>query len=447
MRTGKFLIDRLGRLDLPDELRELYLKALANRKYHMYAKEEELISAEDLLAGHEVVLSHAQSVCHKFEAKIEAFIDAAKRLGYPEFCLNDFPRMQALAQFTSRASMTGLAPVVVSEAAQAVLDHTKATNGKVAAFALFPQLPLEVRLMVWRAGLPGPRVLTHDSMHNKKLALLAASAESRKVVRDSYVRVLSPGPQFPQSGSSYLYIDPEIDTIIRDLACTSSRYSDVSLFDLEGSAFNLGCFRLFTGLAQVRHLALALDILQDDGEALLSQLQACCPNLENLTLFPSSQLQRCWPLQVCPQHGQKLCTCQEELRFVDFDSNFINFQEFRWQLCPWGAKGMALRCLNALTALSIPAQEYGTEFPEYVERYGRDWKPTIRIALLMQWNTVCLGWQTRHFEGGSTVMPFEGEDGRAYTGFIESGIVCDAEGEMLSRYDGIRELFTEDALS
>jgi hypothetical protein len=161
--------------------------------------------------------------------------------------------------------------------------------GTDGAFRLFPQLPIEVRLMIWRAGLPGPRVITHDSKHNRTLSLLAVCAESRHLARTRYQRLLSPGPKFPKTGASVLYFDPQIDTIVRDLTWASVGIPDASLFDLEGSAFNLGCFRLFTGLAKVKHLALAFDVFHDNGGALFSQLQACCPDLQTLTLFPSSQ--------------------------------------------------------------------------------------------------------------------------------------------------------------
>ena len=258
------------------------------------------------------------------------------------------------------------------------------------------------------------------------------------------MRFLSPGPKFPRIGSSVVYVDPEIDTIVRDLTWSSVGIPDASLFDLEGPAFTLGCFRLFTGLSKVRHLALAFDVFHDNGGALFSQLQACCPDLQSLTLFPSSQLEGYWQLQGCSQHGQRLCDCQE-LRFIQFDSNFTNYQELRWDRYRHRfAKSKALRGLATLASLSIPAQQYGIVFPEYVEQYGCDWKPVISIGLLMHWNAKCCGWQTRYLEGDNYSMGFPGDDGETYRGFIESSIVCNADGELLSRYDGIRELFLED---
>lgn len=322
-----------------------------------------------------------------------------------------------------------------------VLSHTnpkpRIETETDAAFALFPKLPIEVRLMIWLGGLPGPRVITHDSKHNRQLPLLAVCMESRQVVRAKYLRFLSPGPKFPRIGSSIVYVDPDIDTIVRDLTWVSVGISDASLFDLEGPAFNLGCFRLFTGLARVKHLALAFDVFHDNGGALFSQLQACCPDLETLTLFPSSQLQECPHVRRPRFNGQ-------ELRFIDFDSNLTNLIELRWNRCLDRAlRNKALRGMVTLASLSLPAAQYGIIFPEYVENYGQDWKPLVKLGLLMQWSQEREGWRTRYLEGDRYSQGFPGDDGKLYRGFIESRIVCDANGELLSRYDGIHELFAE----
>jgi hypothetical protein len=88
MRTRKILIDQLGRSDLPDELRGLCLETLPKRKAYMYSKEEELISVEELLGGHESVLEYARSACQELEEKIEAYEDAIKLSGNPGFTMD-----------------------------------------------------------------------------------------------------------------------------------------------------------------------------------------------------------------------------------------------------------------------------------------------------------------------------------------------------------------------
>lgn len=257
------------------------------------------------------------------------------------------------------------------------------------------------------------------------------------MAKAKYVRFLSPGPKFPRVGSSFVYVNPDIDTVVRDLTWASVGIPDASLFDLEGPAFNLGCFRLFTGLAKVKHLALAFDVFHDNGGALFSQLQACCPDLETLTLFPSSQLQECPHIDLPKFSGQ-------DLRLVDFDSNFTNLIELRWDRCRNRAlRTKAMRGIITLASLGVPAQQYGIVFPEYIEQYGRDWKPVVKLGLLMQWSAECNGWRTRYLEGDRSSQGFLGDDRKRYRGFIESEIVCDADGELLSRYDGIPDLFAE----
>ncbi len=326
--------------------------------------------------------------------------------------------MQALSRLTNGGYLTELEelPVIPQQVNHDIDSGTM--------FNLFSELPPEIRLSIWEASLPGPRLITHSSKHNRMLTPLAVCAESRRIVKAKLMRFLSPGPRFPKSGAPMVYVNPEIDTIVRDLTWASVGVPDASLFDLEGPAFNLGCFRLFTGLSRVKHLALAFDVFHDNGGSFFSQLQACCPDLQTLTLFPSSQLQGCY------DHGSQVCSCQE-FRFVDFDSNLLDLVNFRWdQFSDRTLKTKALRGLVTLMSLSAPAQQYSVVFPEYVERYGQDWKPLIRLALLTRWNEHCQGWQTRCLGGDRYSPGFPGDDGELYRGFVESGIVCGMGGEL-----------------
>jgi hypothetical protein len=300
------------------------------------------------------------------------------------------------------------------------------------SFTLFSRFPLEIRLQIWEACLPGPRIITHDSKHNKSISLLAACRESRDVIKAKYSRVLSPGPYFPLAATSFTYVNPNIDTVVRDLT-----FQHGSLFDLDGSAFNLSCFVLFSGLAKVKNLALAFDLLHENGGELFGPLQACCPSLQTLILFPSSQLRG------SSRHGPRLSGCND-LRFIDIDSNLVDFVRLRWDCCRDRLlKRKALRGLATLTALNGTAQQYSNVFPQYIEQFGQAWNPSIRVCLLTSWNAHAQGWQTGYLETDRYSKGFPGEDGNLYRGFIESGIVCDAKGELLSRYDGMERLFRE----
>ena len=93
--------------------------------------------------------------------------------------------------------------------------------------------------------------------------------------------------------------------------------------------------------------------------------------------------------------------------------------------------------------MSNHSQQYSRVFPQYVEHFGQEWNPTIKLRLLARWNAECQGWQTRYLDGDRYSKRFIGEDGRQYRGFVESGMICDADGETLSRYDGMARLFVE----
>jgi hypothetical protein len=293
-------------------------------------------------------------------------------------------------------------------------------------------LPLEIRLQIWGACLPGPRVITYDSKHNRALSLLGVCRESRNLIERQYTRVLSPGAYFPSIATSYIYINPTIDIVVRDLTLPSDEKG--SLFDLDGPSFNLRCFALFSGLAKVEHLAVGFDLLNENGGELFGPLQACCPQLKTLIIFPSSQLRGIRH----HRHNPPV------LRFLDFDSNFTDFVSFRWDRCQDRTlKRKAIRGLSALETLAGHALQYMTVFPQYIEQFGQEWNPVLKICILTKYNERFQGFQTRYMNTDRYSRGFPGEDGKLYRGFIESGMVCDAEGEILSRYEGVRELFQE----
>lgn len=285
--------------------------------------------------------------------------------------------------------------------------------------------------MIWKSCLPAGRVITHSSRHNRQLPLLAVCKESRAVIESSYVRVLSPGAFFPLIATAYTYINMKDDIVVRDLTLPADENG--SLFDLEGSAFNLRCFALLSGLAKVEHLAIGFDLLNENGGELFGPLQACCPRLKTLILFPSSQIRG---------YRRNSPSDSGEIRFVDFDSNFNDYLAFRWNQCPDRIiKHKAYRGLVTLDVLANHALQYADVFPQYIRQFGQQWSPTLKICMLTKWNETCRGWQTRYIDTDRYSKGFPGEDGKLYRGFIESGMICDRDGEVLSRYDGMRELF------
>jgi hypothetical protein len=309
-------------------------------------------------------------------------------------------------------------------------------------FPLFGKLPPEMRQLIWQAALPGPRILTPNSKHNKELSLLGVCHESRNVVEGRYSRVLSPPPMFPNTPSPILYADLDIDTIVRDLTYRPHKDRTVgagitSLFHLGESAFSTQCFHEFTGLWQVKRLAIAFDTLRENGGALFGSIQTCCPALKELTLFPSSQM-------IGLSNKNTTSHDNYDLKFVDLDSNLIDYIAFRRDIMrDRNLKRKAYRAIAILSTMSNHSQQYSRVFPQYVEHFGQEWNPTIKLRFLARWNAECQGWQTRYLDGDRYSKRFIGEDGRQYRGFVESGLICDADGETLSRYDGIARLFVE----
>jgi len=80
-------------------------------------------------------------------------------------------------------------------------------------------------------------------------------------------------------------------------------------------------------------------------------------------------------------------------------------------------------------------------FPKYVENHGQQWNPRIRLALMARFNPTWQAWQTRYLDGDRYSKQFPGVDGKYYKGFLESGMICGKDGELLSRYDGIARIF------
>jgi len=311
--------------------------------------------------------------------------------------------------------------------------HPHETLMEKGDFSRFLQLPAEIRLQIWRTALPNPRIVTPNAYHNRHLAILGSCQEARKVVESYYTRILSPTRVFPQNTTPVLHVNIHTDTVIRDL--TIRDVEARSLFSLNNSDFITSCHQMLSGLSQVQHLALAYDVLRENGGTLFRSIQVCCPKLKTVTIFPNAQL-----LSSTRQSNQNL-------KFVDVDSNLLDYTSFRWEaITDRKTKVKALRGLAVIATLFSHSLQYKWVFRDYIETYGQNWRPVIKICLLARWNRQLRGWQTRSLVGlgDRCSRGFEGEDGRIYKGFVEAGMVCGEDGEILSRYDGMELLFGED---
>ena len=187
------------------------------------------------------------------------------------------------------------------------------------AFTIFKRLPAEIRRLVWKYALPGPRVLTHSALHNSRLSLLKVCRQSREVVKLSYVRLLRPRSGFDllENPASGLWANPDIDTIVIDLTApqTEESGSDIlsrSLFSLDDQKFMTQIFRRLIVLSRVKHMVLAFNLIDDNGGVFFIALQAAFPELQTLTVFPNSQM------HVSARDQHKLWG-EEDLHFVDVD--------------------------------------------------------------------------------------------------------------------------------
>jgi 2EXR family len=326
-------------------------------------------------------------------------------------------------------------------------EHSASSSGD---FSFFSRLPTEVRQLIWQLALPGPRILTRSGDHNKQLTLLRVCRESRDVVKSRYVRLLRSASGFDLEApvpALALYANVSIDIVVIDLTLPQTEDSgpeilDRSPFDLPPEDFRATVFKCLIGLSRVKHLALAFNVAEENGGALFPALQACCPNLQTLTVFPNSQMH-------ASTRDQEKSWGKHDLHFLEVDSNLTDFEYFRHDLLPSRRfKEKSFRGLEILHHLEDIGYQYATAFPEHVEKcclkFNSDWNPTARLCLLTSWNERCNGYQTLHLEGDEYWKGYPGEDGRLCEGFIESGMVCNADGEVYSRYDGIKRLFDED---
>jgi hypothetical protein len=278
---------------------------------------------------------------------------------------------------------------------------------------------------------------------------MSVCREAREVVQLNYARLNRPhhGPDLLENPARILYANLDIDTVVIDITAPQTEESgsdilDRSLFDLTDMEFMTEIYTRFVGLSKVKHLALAFNVTHDNGGALFIALQAACPELRTLTVFPNSQM------HVAEQQQDRLWG-DDELHFVEVDSNLTDYEFFRHDILPSRRhKQKSFRGLEILYQLEDVARQYHSVFPEHIRKYslgiGQKWNPTARLCLLSHWNKDYNGFETIHLRGDEYWIGYPGEDGLLCDGFLESGAVCNDKGEVFSRYDGLKRLFDEE---
>ncbi|KAH6717274.1 hypothetical protein BKA61DRAFT_601403 [Leptodontidium sp. MPI-SDFR-AT-0119] len=341
--------------------------------------------------------------------------------------------MTALARLTAGEDYESIPPTVPKPSPKPLVQACTERP----RFACFSKLPAEVRLMIWKFSLPGQRIITHSPRHNKNLSLLSTCLESRRLVKSTYTQILSPTYKTTATNVEFLWVDLDNDIIVRDLSTPDSDKPARNLFNRTTTEFNAGCFRVFTGLAKVKHLAVAFDVLRQNGGSFFVALQACVPELETLTIIPSTQIDG------SPLKKLKI-EANDNVRLIELDSNVLDYVCFRKsRVGDRTLKQRAYRGVSTLATYLNHSRQYKALFPTFVASSEGHWNPRISVALVMTWNRRCKGWQTRHLDRDYYNGKYIGEDKRTYYGFVESGMMCGSDGEVLSRYDGIVRLFEE----
>ncbi|KAK0129057.1 hypothetical protein ONS95_000998 [Cadophora gregata] len=409
--------------------------ALKIKKKLLTESQNDLESVDEALAGHATFLDFSKKALHEVLANINLLeANASTRGDYVggRFPI-DFPRMTALARLTAGEDYESI-PSTLPEPRPNVQEQV---NTSFYHFTCFLSLPVEVRAMIWKFSLPGQRILTHSSRHNRNLALLSTCLESRRVVKSVYTRILSPTYKTTGTNMEFTWVDLDNDIIVRDLSTPDSDKPSKNLFDRTTTEFNAGCFRIFTGLANVKHLAVAFDVLRQNGGSFFVVLQACAPELETLTIIPSTQIDGS-PLK------RFKAAVNDNVRLIELDSNVLDYVCFR-RCCieDRTLKQKAQRGVTTIATALNHSQQYKTLFPSFVASSEGLWNPRISVALVTTWNEGCKGWQTRHLDRDFYNAKYLGEDMKMYHGFVQSGMMCSADGEVLSRYEGMARLFEE----
>ncbi|KAH7313130.1 hypothetical protein BKA65DRAFT_542656 [Rhexocercosporidium sp. MPI-PUGE-AT-0058] len=426
---------QLTRSGPASDIRDLCIAMLKVRRELVMEKQNDLYSVAEAIERHATLFEYSTRAFHEVLTNIHLLeANATTRSEYVggRFPM-DFPQMTALARLSAGEDYESI-PTAIPKPLPEPQEYAKAYTP---CFAYFSKFPVEVRLIIWKFSLPGQRIITHSPRHNKNISLLSACHESRRLVKSTYTRILSPTYKTTETNTEFIWVDLDNDIVVRDLSTPESDNPSKNLFDRPTTEFNAGCFRLFTGLAKVKHLAVAFDVLRQNGGSFFVALQACAPELESLTIMPSTQIDG------SPLRKVKI-EANDNIRLIELDSNVFDYVSFRRsRVQDRILKQKAYRGVSTLATYLNHSRQYKALFPTFVASSEGLWNPKISVAIVTTWNRRCKSWQTRHLDRDHYNGKYIGDDSRMYNGFVESLMMCSTDGEVLSRYDGIDRLFEE----
>jgi len=147
------------------------------------------------------------------------------------------------------------------------------TNDANCVFTLFPKLPLELRLKIWKHTLPGPRVVPictwgerplgghrvkRFASLNSSINITSACHEARAVVMETYdqfpnvIWQLSGADRTAREPGAVVYIDYSIDTVYADDRTGANRIITPYLGKVQHLAFALTHNRTFRDWAMLK---------------------------------------------------------------------------------------------------------------------------------------------------------------------------------------------------
>ena len=192
LRVRELAIAQLTVSDLDEKKRAICTCALEERRQQMLLLESDSSALYDLLESHVMAIKLGDQFAYQLHHQIRLYVEAVRkghlagkfRAHLDALCLTDLdfiPFTETdLIKFICRSNFRKPMEVPFYRG----------------AFTFFKRLPGEIRRLVWKYALPGPRVLTHSALHNSRLSLLNVCRESREVVKLSYVRLLQPRSGF-----------------------------------------------------------------------------------------------------------------------------------------------------------------------------------------------------------------------------------------------------------
>ena len=233
------------------------------------------------------------------------------------------------------------------------------------SFPVFPKLPIELRLKIWKHALPGPRVLPlptenfigreeelkrHLDAVNSLIGVKFACKEALGVVESSYDKLfvqsladetVSPDPNI------FLYLDYDVDIVYTDRTLPLSKPRRM---------------KILQELIHVKHLAAygnpRFGLYPPNHEDLWNDIRFKCRNLRMFTILHSGLMD--------------LAVYGEECRLIKLPANYGDPITLPHPVAGFEPRRLMSESVGRLKFMCAEAAEIKRGFQAYVEKY-QDW--------------------------------------------------------------------------